>query len=122
MALPENQPAPPSILGVIFAPFLLSFGALLMVYVMAPAFLALFIGEPVRFAFTAEEAQAQGDKWCRQPVSFKDMPFAMLGKIKLCDVPPNIRARLIPGQTVILSGQGTWMGLYVEDFELPPSP
>ena len=122
VAPPENQPAPPGIFIVIFGPFLFSLSALLMVYVMAPAFVALLIGEPVRHAFTVEEAQAQGNKWCRQPVSFKDMPFAMIGDIKLCDVPSNIRARLIPGQTVILSGQGTWMGLYVEDFELRPSP
>jgi hypothetical protein len=85
-----------------------------------PGLVALAFGDRVEHQFVISGMENDPERWkyrsgCRRKIEFLETPFPA----QLCGVPPEFYDEFDPGMPVIFAGRGTWMGLFVEDFQKP---
>ncbi|SMO38273.1 hypothetical protein [Paracoccus laeviglucosivorans] len=71
-----------------------------------PYVAAVLTGQPTALVLTVKSLPRDKSR-CGQPVEIH--PAGML-----CRVPDAIRAQLRPGNRIVVSGKGTWMGVFVD--------
>ena len=95
---------------LIFLPFLGFSTGMNSVNVSGPFIYAALIGHPSENRFVVARAEGFSDRKCRNKIKLKDMPFM---NDELCGLPKDFRDSLRPGQTLIVSGRGTFAGTFI---------
>jgi hypothetical protein len=85
----------------------------------APLLYASLAGQPTELSYVVETAARYGDRKCRNPVELQGLPFLT---DRLCGLPEEFTKGLRPGDTVIVSGNGTPLGLFVASARPAGSP
>ena len=99
------------VLIIPFGAFMYYWMGYVSVTVGAPLAIQLVSGKPVALSYEIEDLDRRGDGKCRRPIKLKGLPFAF---DELCGVQQAVREKLLPGEKITVTGQGTRFGLLPE--------
>ncbi len=80
-----------------------------------PLLLSQFKGSPVQFEYNVADPIPKRRKYCKRSIKLKG-PIFTLGHI--CSVSEELAGELEDGSKVLISGEGTKLGLYVEQIRV----
>lgn len=80
-----------------------------------PLLLSQYKGSPVQFEYIVADPIPKRRKYCKSSIKLKE-PILALGQIR--GVSEEFAAELEDGSTVLISGEGTKLGLYVEQIQV----
>ncbi|WP_374393581.1 hypothetical protein [Tabrizicola sp.] len=95
---------------LIFMPFLGVSIGMDSVLAGGPLIYTALAGHPAETRFVVARAEGFSDRKCRNKIELKDMPFMYDA---LCGFPKDFRDSLPPGQTLIVSGRGSFAGTFI---------
>jgi hypothetical protein len=72
-------------------------------------------GKPTELSFVIKSAKRSVDRKCRNPIVLRGMPIL---SHELCGFPEDFIADLSPGQTILVSGNGSPLGIFVASARL----
>jgi hypothetical protein len=72
-------------------------------------------GKPTELPFVVKQAKRSVDRKCRNPITLRGMPIL---SNELCGFPEEFIADLSPGQTILVSGNGSPLGIFVASARL----
>jgi hypothetical protein len=72
-------------------------------------------GKPTELSFVIKSAERSVDRKCRNPITLRGMPIL---SHELCGFPEEFIADLSPGQTILVTGNGSPVGIFVSSARL----
>jgi len=81
-----------------------------------PMIAAWVMGVETRLPYAVLDNAARDSSTCKRPVKLEDLPFSFN---EICGLPEEFRASFKIGDTIIVNGSGTRLGIYVESASRP---
>ncbi|MFP5480453.1 MAG: hypothetical protein ACLGIE_12320 [Alphaproteobacteria bacterium] len=77
------------------------------------------VGKPTELPYVVKRAKRSVDRKCRNPIALRGMPIL---SHELCGFPEEFIANLSPGQTLLVSGNGSPLGVFVSTARVAGTP